>query len=71
MAIYFLKNGSAGFVLSQKYNNLKFVDFPEGCFFGIVDIIGSVLGDVCEIRNNEADVAAIEDWMSFKDRLKY
>jgi hypothetical protein len=41
--IYFLKEGSCGFVLSKKYNQAKYIDIPPGCTFGIIDIIGSIL----------------------------
>lgn len=36
--IYFLKNGKCGTVL-PRHRNMKYIDYPEGCFFGEVDLV--------------------------------
>jgi len=38
--IYFLKEGSVGFVMPRQHN-IKYCDFPEGSHFGVLDIISS------------------------------
>ena len=40
--LYFLKEGSCGFVL-PKFRNAKYIDIDEGTYFGITDIVGSSL----------------------------
>ena len=36
--IYFLINGLAGYVL-PKNQNIMYIEFSEGCHFGIIDIV--------------------------------
>lgn len=36
--IYFLKEGKCGMVL-PRHKNLKYIDFPIGCFFGEIDLV--------------------------------
>ena len=64
--IYFLKSGSCGFVLSPKYRNTKYIDFPEGSQFGVTDIIGSVLS----LGDDEDLEYSLENWILYRDRLK-
>jgi len=40
--MYFLKEGSCGFVL-PKHNNVKYINVDIGQYFGIMDIVCSVL----------------------------
>ena len=40
--IYFLKKGRCGFVLPN-YLNAKYIDIPFGEYFGVIDIVGSIL----------------------------
>mmetsp|Transcript_23565 Transcript_23565/g.36258 ORF Transcript_23565/g.36258 Transcript_23565/m.36258 type:complete len:139 (+) Transcript_23565:948-1364(+) len=58
--IYFVKDGSCGFVLS-KHDNCKYCQVNVGSQFGVLDIIGSVL------RNEDIE---LEDWIYFKDKMK-
>ena len=39
-AIYFLKEGSCGFVL-PKHKNAKYINITTGAHFGIIDIVSS------------------------------
>lgn len=61
-----MRQGTCGFVLSPRYNNIKYVDFNFGCVFGVVDILGSLL--------NFEDGMDLEycfsNWIVYKDRLK-
>lgn len=36
--IYFMINGNAGYVL-PKHQNIMYIEFSEGCHFGIIDIV--------------------------------
>ena len=38
--IYFLKEGMVGNVL-PRYHNVKYVDYPVGSTFGVLDILAS------------------------------
>lgn len=68
--IYFLKEGSCGFVLSKKYNQAKYIDIPPGCTFGIIDIIGSILlMDEGEV-DGDSFQEKYENWIYLKGRLK-
>ena len=40
--IYFLDKGDIGTVL-PKYNNVQYGKFNEGAYFGIVDIVASMI----------------------------
>ena len=53
-------------VLSPKYKNNKYVDFYEGCQFGAIDIVGSILG----LEEDVDFEYAFENWILYKDRLK-
>lgn len=66
-SIYFLRAGNAGFVLSPKYCSIKFIDFPEGCVFGVIDIVGSLMSIDQEGFDYES---ALENWVQHKDKLK-
>ena len=37
-----MHNGECGYVI-PKYDNIKYIDIPEGSHFGIIDIIGCIL----------------------------
>ena len=52
-------------MLSPKYASLKFIDFPEGCDFGVIDILGSIMA--LEDVDHES---ALENWILYKDKLK-
>lgn len=41
MGMYFLKEGSCGFVL-PKHRNIKYINIDVGQHFGIIDIVGSM-----------------------------
>ena len=57
--MYFLKEGSCGFVL-PKYQNAKYIDVVEGSYFGITDIVGCVMQQDLDL----------DDWIMNKDKLK-
>ena len=40
--MYFLKEGSTGFVL-PKHKNTKYIDINQGNYFGVIDIVGCIL----------------------------
>lgn len=42
-AIYFLKSGSCGYVLGNKYMQAEYIDVTQGSTFGTADIYGAVL----------------------------
>ena len=42
--IYFLKQGDCGFVLPN-YSNIKYIDISVGSYFGVIDILGSMLNE--------------------------
>lgn len=58
-SIYFLKEGVVGNVL-PRHHNIKYVDYPEGAHFGVLDIISS-----CFAHNIELD-----DWVTNHDKMK-
>jgi hypothetical protein len=58
--MYFLKEGSCGFVL-PKHNNVKYINVDIGSYFGIMDIVCSVL---------QNDAFNLDDWISKKDKMK-
>ena len=53
-------------VLSPKYDNIKYIDYYEGCQFGAIDIVGSILG----LEEDVDFEYCFENWLLFKDRLK-
>ena len=57
--MYFLKEGSCSFVL-PKHQNSKYISVKEGSYFGVSDIIGSVL------QNDHS----IDDWISHMTIIK-
>jgi hypothetical protein len=60
-SIYFLKVGNAGMVL-PRHQNIKYIDFPVGCLFGIEDIVAGQL--------DQDDSVPIEDWIFRKESLR-
>jgi CRP-like cAMP-binding protein len=42
--IFFLKQGDCGFVLPN-YQNIKYIDISRGSYFGVIDIIGSMVSN--------------------------
>lgn len=66
LCTYFLRQGTCGFVLSPRYNNIKYVDFNRGCVFGVVDILGSLLN----FEDNMDLEYCFSNWIVYKDRLK-
>ena len=40
--IYFHKDGDCGYALPN-FQNTKYIDIPIGAYFGVIDIIGSIL----------------------------
>lgn len=50
MSIYFLNQGVVGNVLTR-YQNVKFVDYPEGAEFGVIDIISSCFKNEIDLSN--------------------
>ena len=61
--IYFLKKGRCGFVLPN-YLNAKYIDIPFGEYFGVIDIVGSIL------QNEEGGMNNLNEWILFKHILK-
>ena len=64
-SLFFLKSGVCGYVLSARFNYLKYIDFYDGCFFGVVDMVGSIMNShraVCPEN-------ALEDWVQYQDCL--
>ena len=57
--IYFLKEGMVGNVL-PRYHNVKYVDYPVGSTFGVLDILASCF-------HHELDPT---DWVSNHDLMK-
>lgn len=60
--IYFLKNGDCGFVL-PKFNNSRYISINNGNYFGVIDIIGSLL-------QSENGYAKLNEWVKYKDLIK-
>ena len=40
--MYFMKDGNCGLVL-PRHSNIKYIDIQSGNYFGIIDIVGSML----------------------------
>lgn len=57
--IFFVKSGDVGNVLPF-HNNIKYVDYVEGCHFGVLDIISSCFAH--EIK--------VEKWVDNHDKMK-
>ena len=57
--VYFLSKGNCGFVL-PKHKNLKYVDVKQGGYFGVIDIIGSMM---------EHGIENMDDWGQNKDKM--
>lgn len=65
--MYFLLNGECGCVLPQRYNHFKYVNFDEGNFFGVVDILGSCL----EFEDRDEDLEYwLENWYNAKSDIR-
>ena len=60
--IYFLREGKCAFVL-PKHDNAKYINVTPGCFFGIIDIVGSVL-------KKKDGFKLLNDWANHKELLK-
>lgn len=58
--IYFMQNGSAGFVL-PRHENLMYLKLTPGLHFGVSCIVGSFMDE---------DNFDIETWIEFRDKLK-
>ena len=58
--MYFMKVGECGLVL-PRHSNIKYIDIKPGNFFGILDIVGSML-------TNESD--EFDNWITYKEKLK-
>jgi len=58
-SIYFLNKGRCGLVL-PRHKNLLYISFHEGCNFGLVDVIGSVM---------KYDIP-FEGWMQQPEKMK-
>jgi hypothetical protein len=59
-SILFLCSGSCSFVLPKNYN-FKYIDLQKGCYFGLIDIIGSVF----KLGQKED----LDEWIKYKDQL--
>ena len=57
--IYFLNEGECGFVL-PRHNNVRYVRFEQGCTFGLIDVLGSVMKYGIEF----------DDWMQYPEKMK-
>ena len=57
--IYFLKEGKVGNVL-PRYHNIKYVEYPVGSNFGMMDIVAS-----CFTHD-----IALDEWMNNIDKMK-
>lgn len=49
--IYFLKEGSCGFVL-PKHHNVKYIDINIGAHFGIIDVVSTLL----DVENDDDQI---------------
>lgn len=58
--MYFLKHGECGFVL-PRHSNIKYIEIKSGNFFGIIDIVGSML---------TIEAEDFENWNHYKEKLK-
>lgn len=71
--IYFLKQGKCGTVL-PRHRNMKYIDFPLGCFFGEVDLvyesIENCLGDAEGCCSSLSLSFQPDAWMNNKDKIK-
>jgi len=63
--IYFLQNGCCGNVLNARFRSFKYIDFPERCHFGVVDIFASLT----DFPEKEDVKYVCENWIFYKDRL--
>lgn len=58
--MYFMKDGNCGMVL-PRHSNIKYIDIRPGNFFGIIDIVGSMLS---------IEATQMENWIEYKEKLK-
>ena len=63
--IYFLVHGKCGFVLSDRFNNFKYVNFTDRTHFGVIDIIGSMM----EFAEDHSVDHVVNNWILYKERL--
>ena len=61
VSMYFVKEGICGKVL-PRHTNKKFININKGCYFGITDIIASMLSIDKEDE--------INNWMMYKNQLQ-
>lgn len=59
-SILFLCSGSCAFVL-PKNHNFKYIEIHKGCYFGLIDIIGSVF----KLGQKED----LDEWMKYRSNL--
>lgn len=63
--IYFLRSGDCGFVLSARFNKFKYVAISPGSYFGVIDIVGSLLN-----MKDETEIEyALDNWRQYEDKL--
>lgn len=55
-----MKNGECGLVL-PRHANIKYIEIMPGNFFGIIDIVGSMLS---------AEADEFDNWITYKEKLK-
>lgn len=60
VSIYFVKDGNCGFIL-PRHKNIKYIDLVKGSYFGLTDIIATMLHID---KENELD-----QWMKYKGQL--
>ena len=48
-----------------KYENVPYIKLSEGVYFGVIDIVGSIMQNEDKIGNLEVD-----DWISYKEYIK-
>lgn len=63
--IYFLQKGKCGMILSVRFNKFKYIDLPERCCFGFVDIFASIL----TFPDTEDKEYIFNNWIHSKERL--
>lgn len=63
--IYFLVSGKCGLVLSERFNNFKYVKFTDKSHFGVIDIIGSMM----EFADDHSVGHVVNNWILYKERL--
>ena len=67
--IYFLKEGKCGTVL-PRHRNMKYINFPQGCFFGEVDLVYESIANYMGESEYSDSTFKPDAWMSNKDKIK-